>query len=302
MASQSGETDELFEVRTNLHIGNFQQCINEAQKLKLSPELRVQRDVYMYRAYIAQRKFAVVLDEVSTSSSPELQAVRRFADFLASDSSRREKILLELDSAMSGNVDVSDSTFLLMSASIYYHDGNFDAALRTLHQSDALECLAMMVQTLLKIDRVDLAKKELKKMQDVDEDAILTQLAQAWFNIALGGDKLQDAYYIYQEMSDKFSGTPTILNGQAACYMAQGRFDDTETVLQEAMDRDSNNPETLVNMILLSQHLGKAPEVSNRFISQLKDSHRGHPFVRDYMSKENEFDRLCKNYAPSVTA
>jgi hypothetical protein len=49
----------------------------------------------------------------------------------------------------------------------------------------SLECLALKIQCLLKFFRIDLAAKELKKMEQIDEDATITQLAKAWVNMAM---------------------------------------------------------------------------------------------------------------------
>nr|CAD7395573.1 unnamed protein product [Timema cristinae] len=260
MSRQQVEVDELFDTKNAFYIGNYQQCINEAQKAKVTLVLFIKKDL----------------------ASNTLIKVSK------------------LDQQASGNVDVNNYTSIIVTATVYYHEGNFEAALRILNQADYLECSALTLQIYLKINRVDLAIKEMKSMQEKDDDATLTQLAQAWVNIAMGGDKLQDAYYIFQEMTDKHSSTPLLLNGQAVCFIGQGKYEEAEAALQESLDKDSNNPDTLINMIVLSQHLGKPPEVSNRFLSQLKDSHLEHPFVKEYLLKENEFDRLTKQYAPST--
>ncbi|KAJ7388094.1 hypothetical protein OS493_039870 [Desmophyllum pertusum] len=89
----SGDVDELFEIRNSFYIGNYQLCINEAQKLHPSSrELAIEKDVYMYRAYTAQGKHRVVLDEVSSSSPSEVQPVRMLADY-QQNPSKRDSIL-----------------------------------------------------------------------------------------------------------------------------------------------------------------------------------------------------------------
>ena len=87
--SNKDSTDELFDLKTAYYLGNYQQAINEAQKLKLNdPRLQLEKDVYMYRAFIAQKKFRVVLDDIHQSAADELKYVRLIAEFLSNESRR----------------------------------------------------------------------------------------------------------------------------------------------------------------------------------------------------------------------
>jgi hypothetical protein len=45
--------------------------------------------------------------------------------------------------------------------------------------------LALHIQILLKIDRVDVAERELKNMSKMDDDATLTQITTAWVGMAM---------------------------------------------------------------------------------------------------------------------
>lgn len=109
----------------------------------------------------------------------------------------------------------------------------------------------------------------MKAMQELDDDATQTQLAQAWVNLAIvinpfflftkslhtvdlnklfqGGEKIKDAFYIYQELIDKHGSTALLLNGQGSCFIGQGKLSEAEAAFTEALDKDPRYKNVLVS-------------------------------------------------------
>ncbi|CAI5971799.1 unnamed protein product [Closterium sp. NIES-64] len=112
--------------------------------------------------------------------------------------------------------------------------------------------VVLLLLVFLLMDRADLAEKQVKAMQQVDEDATLTQLALGW-----GGSKVQEATYVFQELADKFSPTVALLNGSALAQMHSGNFEDAEALLLDALNKDAKDANTLANLVVCSLHRGK---------------------------------------------
>lgn len=189
----------------------------------------------------------------------------------------------------------SNPFMCVIAATLYMNEGNYEEALRVCSACSTLEMHAMMVQGYLKMDRIDLAEKQLKQMQAIDDDATLTQLCVAWVNINLGGLKVQEAYYVYQELGDKFMWTARLYNGSAACNMAMGRFDEAEKDLMEALSKDSKDAETLANLVTCNLHLGKP--AAQRYLTQLKANHADHTLTKRVLAADEMFDRAITNVA-----
>jgi len=246
----------------------------------------------MYRAYLAEGKYNLVLGEVETRSGPEFLALVLLAKIMQNPSNK-DAVISEVGNVLNeGAASLCPNVVALLCANVYLLAGDFESTLRVTNSASSLECHALAVQTLLQMNRVDIATKEVKKMQEIDEDTTVSQLSLAALNIAMADTKsIQTAYYVYQELADKFGPTPILLNGQAVCFLLQGKSEQAEDVLQKALDKDSGHPETLINLSIVSQFLG-AKDSAKRYISQVKDSHPDHPYVLRLQEKEKLFDEF----------
>ena len=233
------------------------------------------------------------MDEIPDDSPSALQAVKSLAAYLSNPLEREEQVQ-KMKNMLEEPAIGQNATVQLMAATIFTKEGDMVEAMRCCSTMLSLELSAFMVNLLISMDRVDVAEKTLAKMVAKDDDATLTQLATAWVNVALGGSKVQDAMYVYQELGDKYTWTVKLFNGAATCAMAMGRFEDAEKELLEALQRDSKDPDTLHNLAVCALHLGKP---ATRFFNQLKTLAPKPGAVEKMESLEKMFDAANEQMA-----
>lgn len=245
-------------------------------------------------------------------------SIRLFADYLMNKNKFADLIEI-FEKKISGSDDIH-VVWKVIASIMYIDENQLEEALRVLNGTNDLECQAIQVYIYLKMCRLDLAKKILTGMSEKNDDDTLTQLAQAWMNIEIGGEKLQgrvtffflpmlhinskklfisDAHYIFDDFKDKLSSSVLLLNNLAVCAIGQHKFTEEETAnyLRDGLDKEPNNYDLLVNYIFLSQQIDKNAEVTvNRYLSLLKETCKNSELVDEISKKETEFDRLCQNF------
>ncbi|CAL1402679.1 unnamed protein product [Linum trigynum] len=285
--------DHLFTLRNNFYLGAFQSAINSSDLPNLSPEDAVERDCLVHRSYIALGSYQLVISEIDENAATPLQAVKLLALYLSSPENKQSVIssLKEwlADSAIGNNVILR-----LIAGIVFMNEEDYNEALKHTHAGGTMELHALNVQIFIKMHRTDFAERQLRVMQQIDEDHSLTQLANAWLNLAVGGSKIQEALLIFQDFSEKYPMTGLILNGKAVCCMHMGNFEEAETLLLEALNKDAKDPETLANLVVCSLHLGKP---SSRYLNQLKIAHPEHMIIKRVSTAEDSFERAVQSVA-----
>eukprot|EP00850_Spirogloea_muscicola_P011804 SM000074S21714 [mRNA] locus=s74:540305:542318:+ [translate_table: standard] len=285
--------DALFSLRNKFLLGAYQAAVNEGNVGGLTDAEAVEKDVLVYRSYLALGSHQLVIDEIGPSAPTALQAIKILALYL-SGTDGKDQALSSLQELLSDAALLNNSTLLLVAGTIYSHEQNYTEALKFTNSGSTLDLCALNVQIFLKMDRVDYAEKQLKSMQHIDEDATLTQLSNAWVNLALGGTKIQEAFYIFQELGEKYMWTVLLLNGNAVCQMHMGNYEEAEKLLLDALNKDGKDANTLANLIVCCLHLGKP---TSRHFNQLRTVAVDHALITRSNAAEANFEQALVAYA-----
>ncbi|CUS14130.1 unnamed protein product [Tuber aestivum] len=292
---------ELLTIHNAFHGGQYSAIINHDTS-GLSAENRIPSRVYKLRSQIASGQAEGVAAELEGEDSPDLAVLKAFAEYSQGNTVDAMKTVESLVEASSDNATVQ-----IIGATVLHVQGRSEEALALLskHQG-SLEAVALVVQIHLSQNRTDLALKEVLNAKRWAQDSLLVNLAESWVGLRIvtlgfqGGERYQQAYYVYEELAQTPStSTPRALIGQAVAELHLGRLPEAEVALQQALEKDPKHEDALANMIILSILAGKE---FDEYLSSLQNSAPSHPFLTNVAQKSELFDKAAAKYTAKVGA
>lgn len=286
---------ELLNIHNAFHQGQYSTVLEHSPS-SFSSGNAIAAQVYIHRARIATGKAEDVIEELKEAQETDLKAVNALAQYSINKSDSAVAAISELIDSSSDNPTVQ-----IIGAIILHGEGRSDEALSLLgkHQGN-LEALSLIVQIRLAQNRTDLALKEVQSAKKWAQDSLLVNLAESWVGLRLGGDKYQQAYYVYEELAQApISSTSQTLLGQAVAELHLGRLEEAEVALQQALDKNPTHVEALADSIVLSVLVGKE---YTEYKSTLQNVAPNHSFLVDIDQKSALFDKAASKYSAKVTA
>mmetsp|Transcript_22390 Transcript_22390/g.28253 ORF Transcript_22390/g.28253 Transcript_22390/m.28253 type:complete len:305 (-) Transcript_22390:180-1094(-) len=299
------DPDELYTLRAQYWLGHYGLSIDEAKstaRRPMTPQLKVEREEFYLRALLELKQYDDVIREAqSGDKGPGIRALcfRAKYDSPATPEASKESILSELQLLVS-DASTSSATAQLVAAQTFLSHGEMTKeALSCVHLGTTMEHLALTVQIYIRMDRIDLAKKTLASMKQADEEAVLTQLCSVYINLAVGRSEVQDAIHTLGSLTEQYGNSPMLLNLNASAYIIAGRYSEAETCLTEAISEEEgtgSSSDTLINLVVCYQQLGKGMDAIGPVLEQLKRGFASHPFVQGLARVEGAFERESIKY------
>lgn len=253
---------ELVNISNNFFQGQWQEVV-DFDTSAFSADNALPARVLVLRARLALGQAEDVLAEVKGAEEPDLKAIAALAEFqLGKDST-----------AVIGTLPSDNLTVQIVGGTLLQAAGKSEEAiaLLTQHQGSRMfslqcaqhfadlfiflvEAVAIIVQIHLQQNRIDLAVKEVTAARKWAQDSLLVNFAESWVGLRQGGDKYQQAFYVFEELAQAPSTSSVwSLVSQAVCELHLGRLEEAQAALDQIKDP---NAEAIANKLVLATVAG----------------------------------------------
>ncbi|KAI0134468.1 coatomer epsilon subunit-domain-containing protein [Xylariales sp. AK1849] len=304
---------ELINIHNHFHQGQYQEVV-DFDTSAFSAANALPARVLALRARIALGQAEDVFADVQGESEPELAAVSALAQYNLGKTDAAVKAIEDLAGSAGDNAVVQ-----VVGGTVLQAVGKSEEALALLSQhSGNLEAVSLITQIHLEQNRTDLALKEVKAARSWAQDSLLVNLAESWVGLRLvgrdlssrqckrmltvlqGGDRYQQAFYVFEELAQAPSTSSTIsLVSQAVCELHLGRVEEAQTALEQAVQKEPDHAEAIANLLVLTVIIGKDPK---DLAASLKEAAPKHAFLTDLEEKSALFDKAATKYSAKVSA
>ncbi|KAL6906976.1 coatomer subunit epsilon [Trichoderma evansii] len=281
---------ELINIHTHFYQSQYQEVIDfDTSSFSAENELPVR--VLKLRARIALGQAEDVVADVKGEAVPDLEAVGALAEYTLGKTDSALKTIEKLASSAADNVTVQ-----VVGGTILQAAGKSEEALALLSQHQgSLDAVALIVQIHLQQNRTDLALKEVTAARRWAQDSLLVNLAEAWVGVRVGGEKYQQAFYVYEELAQGSStfSVPSLI-AQAVCEIHLGRLEEAQSALEQAIQKDPKNAEGIANLLVLNSISGNN---TDELVESLKQVNPNHQLLLDLEEKSSLFDKAAAKYS-----
>ncbi|KAK3378110.1 coatomer epsilon subunit-domain-containing protein [Podospora didyma] len=286
---------ELINIHNHFHQGQYQEVV-DFDASALSSENAVPARVLQLRARVALGQAEDVLADVQGETESELEAVGALAEQALGNTDAAVKTVEKLAQEAADN-----STVQTLGGTILQAAGKSEEALALLSQHQGnLEAVALIVQIHLQQNRTDLAVKEVAAARRWAQDSLLVNLAESWVGLRLGGEKYQQAFYVFEELAQA-PATSSVRNlvSQAVAELHLGRTEEAQAALDQALKKEPDFADGIANLLVLNVITGRDPKEVTGSLEQVDASH---PFLTDLAEKSDLFDKAATKYKARVSA
>ncbi|PMB72933.1 Coatomer subunit epsilon-1 [Beauveria bassiana] len=248
------------------------------------------------RARIALGQAQEVLADIKAASEPELQAVSALAQQALGKTDVAVGVVEKLAASHADNVAVQ-----IVGGTVLQAAGKSEEALALLSQHQgSLDAVALIVQIHLQQNRTDLAVKEVTAARRWAQDSLLVNLAESWVGLRAGGEKYQQAFYVFEELAQApATSSISSLVSQAVCELHLGRLEEAQAALDQAIQKAPESADAIANLLVLKVVSGAN---SDELTENLKKVAPKHQLLVDLEEKSATFDAAATKYSAKVAA